>query len=369
MPFKLFQYTSSIFIKAILVVTLIFASSFFIIELTELTINMHKSQISIFTMMKISISRTPFIIQETSLLLLFTALIYTFVSLAKSNEYTAIKASGISLKQFLFPFVFVSFLFSTIIITVLNPISSHLLLYGNHIKHVANKETSEPLTLSKYGIMLLDMPKLHKEELYIISAEQLREKSSKEIWLYNTSYIITSPDYIFKKRIDAEKAILKKNEWILTNAIEKQVKTNSIRYQEKILPSSLSPQDLINSFRKPKQISIWALPNFISTLKIIGGSTEQYTQYLYKLLITPFLTLGLVCMSASFSLKSTRNSKNQQIIAFGTVVGFVTFLYVEILMKLQLSDSFPSINSFITVISFTIIGIMMLYLAEKKYAF
>jgi lipopolysaccharide export system permease protein len=319
--------------------------------------------------MKISMSNIPFIIQETSLLLLFSALIYTFVSLAKRNEYIAIKASGISLKQFLFPFVFVSFVFSTIIITVLNPISSHLLLYGNHIKHVANNETSEPLTLSKYGILLLDMPKLHKEELYIISAEHLREKSSKEIWLYNTSYIITSSDYVFKKRIDAEKAILKKKEWILTNALEKQVKTSSIRYQEKILPSSLSPQDLINSFRKPKQISIWALPSFISTLKIIGGSTEQYTKYLYKLLITPFLTIGLVCIAASFSLKSTRNSKNQQIIAFGTVIGFISFLYIEILMKLNISDSFPSINSFITVGSFTIIGVLLLYFSEKKYAF
>ena len=369
MPFKLFQYTSSLFTKYLLVTIIVFAASFFIIDIIEITIRTRKVTVSIFTIIKISLAHIPFIIQETSLLLLFTSLIYTFVSLAKYNEYTVIKASGISLKQFLLPFIIVSIIFSTIVITILNPISSHLLLYRDHLMHVTNNKTTEPLTLSKHGILLLDMPRANKEEIYIISAAQLNEISTTEILLHKASYIITSPNYIFKKRIDAEKAVLKNHEWILTNVIEKQVRENSIRYQEKVLPSSLTPQDLINSFRQPKQISIWALPNFIHTLKIIGGGTEQYTKYFYKLLATPFLTIGLVCLAASFSLKSDRNRKNQQIIAYGTSLGFLAFIYIELLMKLHISDRFPVLNLLITIISFTTLGIITLYYSEKKYAF
>lgn len=347
----------------------VFAASFFIIDLIELTIRTRSTHVPIFTIIKITLAHIPFIIQETSLLILFAALIYTFITLAKRNEYTAIKASGVSLKKFLMPFIVVSFVFSIVIITIINPISSHLLQYRTHLKKITNQQTSEPLSLSKYGILLLDMPKHNKEELYIISAEQLKEVSSKEIYLYKTSYIITSSNYTFKKRIDSEKAVLRKNEWLLTNVIEKQLKKNSKKHQEMILPSSLKPIDLINSFRKPKQISIWTLPNFIKTLKIIGGSTEQYIQYFYKLLIKPFLTIGLVCITASFSLKPTRNRKNQHIIAYGTCLGFLSFIYIEFIMKLHISYTMPYINSLITIVSFTLIGFITLYYSEKKYAF
>lgn len=348
---------------------IVFTASFFIIDFIELSIRTHNAHISVFTIIKITLAHIPFIIQETSLLILFAALIYTFIMLAKRNEYTAIKASGISLKKFLLPFITVSFIFATFIITIVNPISSHLLQYRTYIKKITNQHTGEPLALSKYGILLLDMPKHNKEELYIISAEQLNEVSSKEIYLYKTSYIVTSANYIFKKRIDAEKAVLKKNEWILTNVIEKQVKQNSKKHPEIILPSSLKPQDLINSFRKPKQISIWTLPNFIKTLKIIGGSTEQYVKYFYKLLIKPFLTIGLVCIAASFSLKPTRNRKNQHIIAYGTCLGFLSFIYIEFVMKLHISHTMPYINAVITVVSFLLIGLLALYYSEKKYIF
>ena len=369
MQLKLFQYTSTLFLKAIFGVTIVFAASFFIIDFIELIIRTHNTQVPIFTTIKITLAHIPFMIQETSLLILFAALIYTFIMLAKRNEYTAIKASGVSLRNFLLPFVTVSFIFSTFIIIVINPISSHLLQYRTHLKKITNQHTSEPLALSKYGILLLDMPKHNKEELYIISAEQLHEVSSKEIYLYKTSYIITSSNYIFKKRIDAEKATLRKNEWILTKAIEKRPKEHSKKYQEITLHSSLRPQDLINSFRKPKQISIWTLPKFIKTLKIIGGSTDQYVQYFLKLIIKPFLTIGLVCIAASFSLKPSRNRKNQHIIAYGTCLGFLSFIYIEFIMKLHISHSIPYINSVITVTSFTLIGLIALYYSEKKYMF
>ena len=348
---------------------MIFASCFFIIDLIEVTIRSSSAYMSIFTLFKISAAHVPFIIQETSLLIIFASLVYTLMMLAKRNEYTAIKASGISLTQFLLPFIITSFIFSTFIVTIINPISSHLLQYRNHLRNSIDNETKEPITLSKYGIILLDMPKHNKNEIYIISADHLKEISPKEIHLYKTSYIITSADYTFKKRIDAEQAILTKNKWTLYDAIEKQIKKPSIKQQEIALPSSLKPQDLINSFRKPKYISVWSLNSFINTLKIIGGATEQYTQYFYMLLIKPFLTLGLVCIAASFTLKSNRNKYNQRTIIYGTLLGFLSFVFVEFLMKLKVSSTISYITPIITIIIFTITGAALLYYSEKRKPF
>ncbi len=323
--------------------------------------------VSILTLLKLTLAHLPFIIQEVSFFIIFAALIHRFLILSKNNEYNAMKAGGASLLRFLLPFMVMSVLFMTSIVLVLNPLIVNLLKYRNNTEKLEfnSGSTKDVVLMSKDGIIIFDHPQDNTDVKYIISVAHLEATSDKDIVLDRVSYILVDDKYSFIKRLDAKEAKLLKHKWVLKNVIERVPKKENTFMPYMDLSSNFKPQEFFNSFQQPKYIPTWKLPIFIKTLERLGIMSEKYLLYFYKLMLKPLCVLGVVCIAASFALKTQRMSRTGSIIALGTVVGIIMFFILEYFSRIIILPDI-AMNFLMISLIFNLSSFVILYFSENR---
>lgn len=351
-------YLANRFLKAICLVYLVIISSFFTIDFIEMLKRTSGKNVGLLTTFIHSSLKIPFIIQETFIFAIFISAIYVFLQLSKKNEYTVIKASGVSILQFLGPFLVTTGILSIILLTIINPISSSMLIRQQKIKYKLLSEEiyKNPTAIFESGFWLIDNNSRDSSKLIINSASI--KISAKETRLNKISALYVDNKFHLKKSIDAEYALLKDDYWELHNTKEHIPKQPVAHHDIYKIPTTITQTELQNNFEKPKRISIWELPYFIKTLKSTGHSAKIHIIYFYKLLVKPFIALALLCIAAPFTLKPFRGIKLAQSIITCGLIGFTVYTMAELVYLLGtgsgLSPFFTSILflSTISLISF-----------------
>jgi lipopolysaccharide export system permease protein len=286
--------------------------------------------VSLFTTFAHTALKIPFIIQETFIFATFIAAIYVFLQLSKKNEYTVMKASGVSIWQFLGPFLVTTGILSIILLTIINPISSSMLIKQQKIKYklLSEESTKNPTAIFESGFWLIDNNRTENVKLIIHSASI--NISSKETRLNKISALYVDNKFHLSKSVDAEYALLKDDYWELYSTTEYVPKHRAKQYSTYKIPTTITRTELQNNFERPKRISIWELPYFIKTLKSTGHSAKIHIIYFYKLLVKPFIALALLCIAAPFTLKPFRGIKLAQSIISCGLIGFTVYTMAEL---------------------------------------
>ena len=335
----LFTYLSKRFIKSFFIVLVTMFFVIISIDSIELIKDAAHRVITVKNLLTITITKLPFIIQETFVFVIFFAAVHTFFFFAKHNEYTAFRAGGVSVWQFLYPPIAVGMLISILLITVLNPFSTMLLNYSEQLKaKVRGRGAMSPVSLLGGEVWLFDKDQT-SDEAYIVNAAGLKAEKD-DTKLYNPNFIFMDKNYRFVRILNAPVAVLEKGNWILRGYTEYVPKKPPKSYIGEIYTTknNLDLVNLKNTFKDPRGVSIWDLPYFINVLEATGYPTHKYYSYFYKLLIKPFLVPSIVFFAAAFALKSSRHYKVGVLIA----AGLVTFIFLYCLTELSLSVSFDS---------------------------
>ncbi|NRA73586.1 MAG: LptF/LptG family permease [Rickettsiales bacterium] len=319
-------------------------------------------------LLTITITKLPFIVQETFIFVIFFSTIHTFFFLSKHNEYTALRTGGISIWQFLYPPMIIGILISILLITVLNPFSTVLLNYSEQLKaRIKGERLNKSISLLGGEVWLFDKNQINNEN-YIINASSLQLANNKAK-LTNPNFIFLDKNYKFLRILNARTAILNKNKWLLTDYTEYIPKKTPKLYtgETYIISNNLDLINLQNNFKSPRGISVWDLPYFITVLKATGYPTHKYYSYFYKLLIKPFLIPSIICFAASFTLKPSRHYNVGVLIA----IGALTFIFLYCLTELALSVAFDNkILQIFNVIAITLAlnigGVMTVRYFENK---
>jgi lipopolysaccharide export system permease protein len=324
--------------------------------------------ITVGNLLAITLTKLPFILQETFVFVVFFAAVHTFFFLAKNNEYTALRSGGVSIWQFLAPFTIVGVAISILLITVINPFSTVLLNYSEQLKMtIRGKDMVNSVSLLGGEVWLFDKDRTSNES-YIINAANLKaEKGDTE--LSNPNFIFLDKDYKFIRIINTPKAVLKDDNWVLEGYTEYVPKETPKLHEgeQYTIKNNLDLVNLQTNFKSARYISIWDLPYFISVLKATGYPTHKYYSYLYKLLVKPFLVPSIIFFAAAFALKSSRHHKVGVLIASG----FLAFIFLYCLTELSLSISFNSkamqmLNVIFIALALNIGGGMSVYYFESK---
>jgi lipopolysaccharide export system permease protein len=356
----LFLYLCKQFCKAIAVILAIIVIALLTGNYIDLLNSSVGKHISFGIITKIVFLKIPDLLHETVPFLMFISAILAFTKISKSNEYTVIKASGISIWQFLFPFLAITFIFGVLFITVLNPISTSLTDYNRKIiNKYYSGDAASMLSFSGSGLWFIDKFESPEQQKRVVNAKYLNAKESQ---LVDVSFLILDKDYNFLERIDAKTATLSNGEWLLGDSTIFQVHKLTKKEALIKLPTFFKEYDLKNSFVSPDTISIWRLWHFISILKASGYSALEHMAYFYKILARPFLMCGLILIAASFALKPTRFVSPLRIIFYGLSSGFILFFFNEVITLLGVNGSVPSylaaILSTLIVISLGVILIL-----------
>ena len=161
-------------------------------------------QVNAFTLLKLTLLKTPQIIEQTVPFVILFGVMGSLHSLSKRSELTVLRASGLSAWRFLFPaFIFV-FLLGIIWSLGLNPLASKAMSMHNEI--VATQIKNKNRDASQYPIWLREGTSYKQTVIYAKNSDRY----SKILQDATFTVFETNPsgDLEFRYRFDTKKAVL-----------------------------------------------------------------------------------------------------------------------------------------------------------------
>lgn len=271
-------------------------------------------------------------------LLPFAALfggLMVYSRLTKSNELIVARAAGVSVWQFLAPGLVIAVLIGIFQITVFNPLAAVLVSRYEQLEARYLEGRQSLLAVSGTGLWLRQADEFGQS---VIHAQQV---SSAGTELQKVIVFLYRGADEFVGRIDAESATLKNGRWELKDALLTRPDEAAVRQDHFELRTSLTLEQIQDSFASPETLSFWALPKFILTLEAAGFSAVRHRLYWHSTLATPVLLCAMVLLAATFSLRLTRRRFTGLLIAVGVMTGFLLYFVSDVVFALGLAGNLP----------------------------
>ena len=260
--------------------------------------------------------------------------VFSFIRLARSQELVASRAAGISAWDFLTPAIAMAVLIGVLTVTVATPVASRMFaefagLEARHIKGQASQ-----LAVSENGVWLRQGDASEQSVIHAISAAQQGERLEDVV-------VFRYRGDSYAGRIDAASAQLLDQYWELQDAWVSGADGVPKRQNSFRLPTTLTPNQIQESFIAPTALSFWELPGFIRAARAAGFSAVRYLLYFYTLCALPALFAAMVFMAASFSLRPARQGGMAKAILLSIAAGFAVYFFSRLTETLGRSGAVP----------------------------
>jgi lipopolysaccharide export system permease protein len=104
------------------------------------------------------------------------------------------------------------------------------------------------------------------------------------------------------------------------------------------LKTSLTPEQVRESFATPETVPFWELPQYIQTAEHAGLAAAGYRLQLQKLLARPFLLAAMVLLAAAVSLRFFRFGGVQKMVLSGVAAGFLLYVLSKVTEDLSKAE-------------------------------
>lgn len=324
------RYIMTRLIAMILLVYGVCVMLVFFIDFVEMMRKSAKSEVSGVNVLLLTLMRLP---AFSEMILPFSVLIGaigTFLMLSRSSELVIVRASGVSVWQFLTPAVTVALLFGIFAVTVYNPLAAKA--------KVASDRLYANMFASKAGAGAKGTPTWLRQDgpdgPSIVTAKAAADRGTT---LAGLTVLQFDPNAKFIERIEADKAILRQGYWELDNARVFSFGNKPQIYKKYLLSTFLDSSHVTENVDTAESISFWELPDFIKFADKVGLSTSTYKLYYQQLLSRPFMMVVMVLLAATCALRPFRFGKIQTMVIAGLSAGFAFFVLVEFSRKLGVS--------------------------------
>ncbi len=261
--------------------------------------------------------------------------VITFARLSRNRELVASRAAGISAWDFLLPPLSVAMFIGVFAVTVFTPVSSRMFAEFAGLEARYIKGEASQLAVSQNGLWLRQGDQTQQSVIHALRVTGQGEH------LEDVLVLLYGPGDKFIGRIDARSGQLKEHYWLLTDAYVSGVTGKPEHHAIYSVPTTLTPEQIQESFAAPDTLSFWELPGFIRAAQAAGFSATRHQLYLYTLYALPLLFAAMVLMAASFSLKVSRESGYAKVILFSVAAGFGVYFFDEMTRVLGQSGAVP----------------------------
>jgi lipopolysaccharide export system permease protein len=263
----------------------------------------------------------------------------TYGSFSKFNEITAMKANGISLYRMSLP----ALIFAGIL--------AISLFYFSELITPASIQKAE-------NIIIVEVQK--QKTLGFFKQNEIWYRSDNAIYnfkmfdvtkdtLHGIIINYINPDFTLKMRIDAQRAEWKNGQWIFYNLLITRFNNNDYPVlqwsKQKIIELPEKPSDFKIMQKDAEKMGYFDLRKYVNKIKAEGYDATRYLVDLHGKLAFPFVTLILVVIGISFSLRQERHGGAMQSIGIGIVIGFSYWIVHAFSMSLGRSGILPAILS------------------------
>jgi lipopolysaccharide export system permease protein len=247
-----------------------------------------------------------------------------FVGLNRSSQLVAMRAAGLSAWRFIRPAALAAFVAGVVAVTVINPISAAL---------NARFENDRAKIMANY---LGDLPKdiwlrQGDERTQMVIHARGRDTVQGEVRLHDVSLFVYQKNKAgqpeFRRRLEAEQAILRPGFWQLMNVREATAGESSVQSDSLTIRSTLDSEQAVERFASPEAIAFWKLPQAIRSTEQAGFSASGYRLRFQQLLSEPVLFAAMAVLAAAFSLRLARLGGLAGLAGAGVALGFVIFFF------------------------------------------
>jgi lipopolysaccharide export system permease protein len=173
----------------------------------------------------------------------------------------------------------------------------------------------------------------------IINATSSREQGAQ---LGGVSAYVFDNSGRFQQRIEAKSAILQEGYWLLEDARIYVTTGVAPEFEHSYhLPTSLTLEQVRESFATPETVPFWQLPTYIELAEQAGLRAAGYRLQYDQLLARPFLLAAMVLLAASVSLRLFRFGGVQKMILGGISAGFLLFVLSKITEDMSKAELLP----------------------------
>ncbi len=277
--------------------------------------------------------------------ILFSAM-FTFWKLNRSSELIVLRSSGFSVWQFLLPVLLVASLMGVFQVTVINPMGAVLLGKFDQMERKYLDRQDNQIAIFQEGLWLrqstdglvLDGSDDTERGYVILNA---RKVQAPDWVLKDVTLFYFGANDIFKMRLDASSARLVKGAWVFENPSTHKQGGMKIEHAKLTLPTTLTRQEIEESFSSAQSIAFWSLPAHIQTLEQTGFDASRLRVYYYSLLSQPLFFIAMVLLAATVSIRPPRIGGTFMLFVMGIGIGFVVFFMSSYLQALGASQQIP----------------------------
>lgn len=333
-------YLARRFLRALGIVTAVFIAILLPIDIAEQLRRIGPGQ-GFGPVLELALLNLPGSLYEMIPLFVLLGTLLMFLGLARSSELVVVRAAGRSALKAAASPVIVAALLGVLVIAVLNPI-------------VATTEQQFDLRTARYLGAEERTVSVSAEGLWLrqgsLDAQTVIRASaanSDGTHLFDASFFSFDAEGRITERITAGEAVLTEGAWELTEVRRWPLGAggNPEALAESLprlsLPSTLTREQIRDSFGKPETVPIYELPAFIAQLNQAGFAALQHRVWLQTELSSPLMLAAMVLIGAGFTMRHTRFGRTGIMVLSAILLGFGTFFVRSFAQVLGESGQLP----------------------------
>ena len=295
-----------------------------------------KQDVGFGVLIQMALAKLPHLVQDLLPFVVLFGGMVAYWRMAKSSELVIARAAGVSIWQILAPAVVIACIVCIFQITAFSPFATSMRTRYEVLEARHLSGNGDQLAVSRTGLWLRQGV---NDQQAVIHAERVAQSGTE---LFNVTVYQMEGEDRFKGRIDAERALLRRNHWELQNAAVSDSDGLTRQVELHRIPTKLTLDKIQDSFASADSLSFWELPDFIKTLEDAGFDATSHRLRFHAMLATPLLFCAMVLIAATFSIRASRRSSTGYMILGGIGCGFLLYLLTNVVHALGLSTNIPT---------------------------
>jgi len=165
--------------------------------------------------------------------------------------------------------------------------------------------------------------------------------------LHGVTFLTFGEDGAPRQRIEAGTATLGDRVWDLQRVklwtlSAANPERDAQRLERLTLPSTLTQDQIRDSFGQPFAVAIWDLPGFIADLDAAGFSARAHRVWFQMELAQPVLFAAMLLLGAAFTLRPQRSGRTGVMVLSAILAGFAVFFLRDFARLLGETGQIPA---------------------------
>lgn len=342
MHLTLSAYIARLFAFWFLAVFAAIAGVVYLLDSIELLRRSQRVEVPVALLLQLSALKLPQLLMELFPFVMLFAAMLCFWRLARSHELTVVRASGVSVWQFLAPVIAIALAIGATRIGLINPLAAALYARHETLEAEIFQGRSSQMAVAQNGFWLRQAGSEGNAVIHALRvASERMELFDVIIWTFERPTPNGEQTDRFTGRIDAKTARLEDGAWVLTDAAISLPDRPPRSERSYRLPTDMTAEQIQDAFAAPETISFWELPGFIRALENAGFSARRHLLHYHRLLASPLLLAAMILVAATVSLRPPRRGGAMIMVVVGISAGFLLYFASNLVAALGLSRAVP----------------------------